>query len=192
VSGQGILPPNYREARYWKLTGNAWNFLAIHVVAVVCLVTFGAFFVWFAAEFGGVRGSTIGAGWVAGLAAGSVVTLVLHELTHGAAMSLFGARPKYGVVWKSLAAYATAPGHAFTRAQYLTVSLAPLVGLSVLALVAMVGLAGSPVVWMAALWATFNAAGAGGDMWISAIVLRCPASAYIVDERDGMRIFLPA
>jgi hypothetical protein len=192
MAGPGSLPPNYREVRYWKLTGNAWNFLAINLVSVACLVAFGIFFLWFAAQFGELRESTVGAGWIAGLVIGTVLTLVLHELTHGAAMSLFGARPKYGVLWKSLVAYATAPGHAFTRGQYLTVSLAPLVGLSVLAMVAMVSLAGSSLVWLLALCAALNAAGAGGDMWMSVIVLRCPPSAYIVDERDGMRIFLPA
>jgi len=191
VAGLGTLPPNYSEVRYWKLTGNAWNFLAINAVAVACLVAFGVFFLWFAVQFGELRQATVGAGWIAGLVIGTVLTLALHELAHGAAMSLFGARPRYGVLWKSLVAYATAPGHAFTRGQYLTVSLAPLVGLSLSAMLAIVGLAGSSLVWLLALCAALNAAGAGGDMWMSVIVFRCPRSAYIVDERDGIRIFLP-
>ena len=38
-----------------------------------------------------------------------------------------------GVIWKGLMFYATAPGHAFLRNQYILVSLAPLVSLSILA-----------------------------------------------------------
>jgi hypothetical protein len=37
----------------------------------------------------------------------------------------------------------------------------------------------------------FNASGAVGDLWITRIVLQYPDSAYIMDERDGMRVFLP-
>jgi hypothetical protein len=28
-----------------------------------------------------------------------------------------------------------------------------------------------------------------GDMWITTIVLHYPAIAYVMDERDGMRVF---
>jgi hypothetical protein len=36
-----------------------------------------------------------------------------------------------------------------------------------------------------------NASGAVGDLWITMIVLRYPTIAYIMDERDGIRVFLP-
>ena len=41
------------------------------------------------------------------------------------------------------------------------------------------------------LGAAFNAAGAIGDVWISTIVLRYAPTAWIVDERDGIRVYLP-
>jgi hypothetical protein len=37
-----------------------------------------------------------------------------------------------------------------------------------------------------------NAAGAVGDVWMSLIALRYPRSTWIVDERDGMRVFVVA
>ena len=120
------LPPNYREVRHWKLAGNAWLYLALNGLAAAALVVFGAFFLWFGARFGRLEATAIEGGWLAGLIGGLVLTLVLHELAHGLVMRIFGARPQYGVLWKSLVAYATAPGHAFTRGQYLAVSLAPL------------------------------------------------------------------
>jgi len=30
-----------------------------------------------------------------------------------------------------------------------------------------------------------------GDLWITTIVLRYPATAYVIDEKDGIRVFLP-
>jgi hypothetical protein len=88
--------------------------------------------------------------------------------------------------------YATSPGFAYPRSQFIAVALAPLVVLSLLAILGMVALAGTAWVVLFAFVATFNAAGAVGDMWITAVVLRYPPHAFVVDERDGVRIFLPA
>jgi len=62
-----------------------------------------------------------------------LLTFVLHELTHGVAMQTRGAHPRYGVLLKQAMLYATAPGFAFRRDSYLVVALAPLVCLSILA-----------------------------------------------------------
>src|SRR5437667_30789 len=55
----------------------------------------------------------------------------LHEAIHGAVMALCGHRPVFGVKYLVLALYAAAPGQRFTRGQWLTVALAPLVVISV-------------------------------------------------------------
>jgi len=55
----------------------------------------------------------------------------------------------------------------------------------------MMALMGTAWVALFAFCATINAGGAIGDLWIAKIVLRYPASAYIMDERDGVRVFLP-
>jgi hypothetical protein len=113
-------------------------------------------------------------------------------LGHGLAMRAFSAHPRFGVLWTRLMVYATAPGHAFHRSAYIVVGLAPLVGLSLLAMSGMVLLAGTPWVTLLVLCAAANGAGACGDLWILSIILRYPPSAHLVDERDGVRVLLPA
>ena len=41
---------------------------------------------------------------------GILLALGLHELTHGLVMQVFGAKPKYGILWKEMMLYATSPG----------------------------------------------------------------------------------
>ena len=125
------------------------------------------------------------------LLGGLVLMPVLHELVHGISMRSFGARPRYGFLWKAMAFYATAPGFAFQRRRYLVVALSPLVVLSLLAVLLMALLPGTPWIGLIAFIAALNATGAIGDLWITGLVLRYPKDAYIVDERDGVRIFLP-
>jgi hypothetical protein len=46
--------------------------------------------------------------------------------------------------------------------------------------------------WVAllALCATINGSGAFGDVWLVSLVLHYPQSAYVVDEKDGIRVFM--
>jgi hypothetical protein len=37
-----------------------------------------------------------------------------------------------------------------------------------------------------------NASAANADVWITALLLNYPAAAYVVDERDGLRILVPS
>ncbi|MBI4771421.1 MAG: DUF3267 domain-containing protein [Chloroflexi bacterium] len=189
----GAVPSDYREALYWKVTGNPRRSLAVNLLGLPLLAISGPFFFWFASRFGRLpaREDTTALELLA-LLASILLTLMLHELAHGSVMRLYGARPQYGVLLRALAFYATAPGYGFTRNQYLTLILAPLVSLSLLAAVGIVALAGSPIVALLAACASLNAAGASGDVWMAVIVARYPAHAYVIDERDGMRIFLPA
>jgi hypothetical protein len=122
---------------------------------------------------------------------GIPIVLAIHELVHGIVMQGFGARPRYGFWMKGLMFYAKAPGYAFKRNQYALMVLAPLLGLSVLICLGIFLLAGNSIVWVLALWAIVNASAANADVWITAIVLRYASSAYVVDERDGLRILLP-
>jgi len=120
-----------------------------------------------------------------------VLLVFLHEGVHGLAMVFFGARPAFGFLPKGLMFYATSPGYAFSRTQFLWVAILPLISLNLLFLLALllpIGLTGSVIV---AVLAALNIGGAVGDLWIMAIVLKYPPTAYIGDEKDGMRIFLP-
>jgi hypothetical protein len=122
---------------------------------------------------------------------GIVLTLILHELTHGLVMQMFGAKPKFGIIWKGMILYATSPGYAYRRNNYVVIALAPFVFISVLVVLGMLVLQGTAWVVLLAICGVVNASGAVGDMWITLIVLRYAVNAYVMDERDGIRVFLP-
>jgi len=133
----------------------------------------------------------VGLGEMGLAVAGIVLTFILHELTHGLAMQMFGAKPKYGIIWKGLMLYATSPGYAYRRNNYVVIALAPFVFISVLTILGMWILQGTAWVALLAVCGVVNASGAVGDMWITMIVLRYSVTAYVMDERDGIRVFLP-
>ncbi len=183
-------PENYEEVLYWKLTTNtkvliAVNILSVPLLIIACVLFFGWASLWrpLSSAITGSRGLLT--------VLGIIVVLVLHELTHGLAMQRYGAKPKYGVLWTGLMFYATSPGYAFRRNDYLVVALAPLVVLSFLSFILLALPIGIGAVIPIAICAAINAAGAIGDMWITGIVLRYPPHAYIVDEKDGMRVLMP-
>ena len=194
ISQHGSPPPDYREFLYWRLTDRPWRMVVMQALTLPIFAVCAVGFFWIALRFGKLPlevsfGSPLN---LLALILGAFLTLIVHEFVHGTAMQLFGAHPKYGVLWKQFIVYATAPGYAFTRAQYLVTSLAPLVVLSLLSIGAIWMLAGTTWVLFFVLVASINVGGSVGDLWISLIVLRYPAHAYVMDERDGMRIFLPA
>lgn len=183
---------NMNEVLYWKLSGSwgrvfAVNFLGFLLLVLTILLSF-----WWASLWHPV-GTTVAwtgvdALWLLG---SLLLTVVLHEFMHGMAIRYFGGKPSYGFVWKGLMFYATASGHPFQRNDYIGVALAPLILGSLLGAILLALPLSGTVVNIIALCAAINAAGAVGDLWISAVVLRYPQSAYVVDERDGMRLFLP-
>ncbi len=191
----GSIPPNYSEALYWRITQQDRRLVVVNLLSVPLALAAGFLLTMFGVQFGGLlhmNALEVTPGGLLILVAAILLTLALHEFAHGLAMQLYGARPQYGLMWQAVAFYATAPGYAFTRNQYLVVILAPLVSLSVAAMVGMSLFAGSSVIVLLLVCATLNAAGASGDVWMLAIVARYPPEAYVIDERDGMRIFLPA
>jgi hypothetical protein len=164
----------------------------MNLLSIPLAIVFGIGFFVFVVLFGRPQETTIeilNFGLI--LIIGIIAVVVLHELAHGIAMQAYGARAKYGFIWKGLMFYATSPGHAFQRNQYIVIILAPLLSLSILACLGILALAGTPMVWMLAVWATINGSAAIGDLWIMTIVLRYPSYAYVIDERDGTRVFMP-
>ncbi len=189
------VPPHYHEVLYWRITQQERRLLVINLLSIPLALAAGFLLTMFAVSFGGLLQMgrlEVTPGRLAILIVAISATLGLHELAHGLAMQLYGARPQYGFMWQAFAFYATAPGYAFTRNQYLVVSLAPLAGLSLLAMAGIVAFAGSSLAVLLLICATVNAAGASGDAWMTAIVARYPPEACVIDERDGMRVFLPA
>lgn len=190
----GSLPDDYEEVLSWKVTGKPIRAIALNIVGVILFVIFGMIFFSLAIRLGKMPSEDnfrLGLSEISLAIAGVVVTLILHEMTHGLVMQMFGASPKYGIIWKGLMLYATSPGYAYRRNNYVVIALAPFVFISALVIFGMWILQGTAWVALLAICGIVNASGAVGDMWITLIVLRYAATAYVMDERDGIRVFLP-
>jgi len=190
ILAPGLIPDRYQEILYWQLTKKPGQVFLLQFAAIPLLVILGLVFLNLAIN---LRKAplrlTIGLSEISLLLAGVVLTLVLHELTHGMAMRLFGAKPRYGFLWKQLMFYATTPAFAYPRNGFLGIALAPLFVLNMVVILGIWLLSGTFWVAVLAVCGAINASGAIGDVWMTIIALRYPASAYVVDERDGIRVF---
>ncbi|HSB67175.1 MAG TPA: DUF3267 domain-containing protein [Anaerolineales bacterium] len=118
-----------------------------------------------------------------------ILMLILHEAIHGACFWIFtGERPKFAL--KAAYAYAAAPDWYLPRNQYAVVGLSPFVVISVLSMICAAFLPSSMVPYLIYI-ATFNAAGALGDMIVVGWVLSQPTSVIVQDKGDRYIIFEP-
>jgi hypothetical protein len=120
-----------------------------------------------------------------------VLVLVLHEWVHGLAIQWAGHRPRYGIkTWNGLplVLYATTDNVLFPRNTFIAIALAPLIVLTLLGMV-LIWLLPDSFASTITLGVALNAAGAVGDLWMTALALRFPSSALVRDEADGIRIF---
>ena len=186
----GTLPDDYQQVLYYKM--RTMQTIVLQILSFPLFAIFGLFFIHVAVRLGNLPSSLqFGLGEVTLIAIGILLTLVLHELTHGWVMQIFGAKPRYGFLWKQAMLYTTTPNYAYRRNDYLLIILAPLFLLSVLFILGIWIMRGTFWVPIFMICGTINASGAIGDIWISIIVLKYAATAYVMDERDGMRVFLP-
>lgn len=188
----GSLPDGYQEVLYWRITGEPGRVIALNIVGILLFIGFGSLFSTLAIRVGKLPASfDFGLVELVMIIVGILLALIVHELTHGMVMQMFGAKPRYGALWKQMMFYATAPGFSFTRNNYIVIALAPLIFISILVVLGMWLLQGTLWVALLGICGIMNASGAVGDMWITMLVLRYPVTAYIMDERDGVRVFLP-
>jgi hypothetical protein len=192
ILAPGSLPDNYQEILNWKVTEKRSRVISLNILGVLLFVVFGFIFFNLAIRLGKLPSQGEYGLRETGLAfAGILLTFVVHELTHGLFMRIFGARPRYGILWKGMMFYATAPGYAYHRNNYIVIVLAPLVCITILVVLGMWLLQGTLWVALLGIIGTINASGAIGDMWMTRIVLRNPSKALVIDERDGIKVFLP-
>jgi len=136
----GVLPADYQEILSWKATGKPRRVIALNVVGIFLLIVFGITFSSLAISLGKLPSDgnfRLGLGEISLAIAGILRTFVLHELTHGLVMQIFGASPKYGIIWKGLMLYATSPGYAYRRNNYVVIALAPFIFISTLVVLGM-------------------------------------------------------
>jgi Putative zincin peptidase len=191
IPALGALPENYQEVLYWTIKENPSRLILLQILAVPLLLLSALIFSRLAVSLGKLPSPlTFGPGDIGIVILAILLTIVLHELAHGMTMQMFGARPRYGVLWKQAMFYATAPGYAFRRNDYLQIALAPVFVLSVLVILGMWLLSGTFWVAVFAIAGVINGSGAIGDLWVTTIVLRYPATAYVMDEKDGIRVFV--
>ncbi len=186
-------PPGYRLAHRFTLTRRS-ALIWLNVIGTLLFV------VALAAVFAGlIAYDSRGAPWVVDtlpdafpawgyllLLAG---TLVLHEALHGAAILLFGQRPRFGAKLTRLVLYTTSDAF-FPRHQYMIITLAPLVVIALLGIPGLLLLPRGLAIW-AGVMVAMNTASAVGDLWVAAVIASFPAETLFRDEADGMSAFLP-
>jgi hypothetical protein len=104
------------------------------------------------------------------LLASLLLTPFLHEGVHAVAFLILGGRPRVGLLTRGRLPfpYVSCPGRRFRSLPFVTVGLAPLVVLDLLALGLLANV--HTVGWGTGMLA-INTAGSIGDLWLSAIVL---------------------
>src|SRR5438105_13285283 len=115
-----------------------------------------------------------------------LVILPLHEGIHGLAFAFWGGKPYYGAKLP-FALYCGAKDQVFRRNQYLVVGLAPLV---IITLAAIVFTLLAPGLAVYTLFGSIgNFSGAAGDVWMALRLLRQPDSVLAEDTEVGYRLW---
>ena len=193
------LPEGYRSIGTLNLTKNLRLLVYLNVAGAVLLVGFYYVFIraalWMRPEAArqGLSGGSLNLSGLLVILLAVIgiyaAVIVLHEATHGIFMVLFThTRPVFA--FRGYYAYAAAPGWYFPRGQYMLVSLAPLVLLSLLGLVV---LALAPAGWFLAVisFIAFNGSGAVGDLAVFFWLLRQPSTCLAYDVGDAVTLYLP-
>jgi len=124
-----------------------------------------------------------------GILAVLVITFGGHEALHGLAIRLYGHKPRFGIALSKGVMYATTDNALFPRNQFVVIALAPLVVMTLVGMALMI-VVPDTLGYFVGLIVALNAAGAIGDLWMAAAVMRYPADALVRDEADSIRIYV--
>ena len=192
-----IIPNNFHHHKTLDFSSpRAAVWLNLAAIPMVFLYgwLFSRIFTFFRLNNPSARGSW---GIFPGFSALELIALILavifmftfHEMVHGAFFWIFtGERPKFGL--RAGYAFAAAPDWHLPRSQYIIVGLSPFVVISILSII-IATFSSSTIVLYLLYIATFNAAGALGDMIVVAWVLRQSSSVLVQDQGDKFIIFAP-
>jgi len=191
------LPQNYQHQKTLDLSRGS-VVLWLNLAAIPLLFLYGWFFnvVIFSlrplspVQIGIFQILTSFSGWgLIALVLSIILMLVFHELVHGLFFWLFThERPKFAL--RAGYAFAAAPDWFLPSSQYIIVGISPFIVISILCIILGVWVPASFVPYLL-LIATFNAAGALGDLIVVAWVLRQPKSIFVKDEGDKFSSFSP-
>lgn len=113
---------------------------------------------------------------------GYLLVIPAHEAMHALIILALGGRPRFGLKLP-LAAYCTAPNQLFLRNGYIAVALAPLILLSIVALVIAALLPNvAPLLLLAVAG---NVSGAVGDLEVVRNIRQHPSDTLIADTETG-------
>ena len=183
------LPEGYREVCSIDLQKNKKDAVIVNVLSAVISVAMfmlrdrkDQFLAWL---FGmAEEGRAVTASLV--ILIGTVVYVILHEFTHGAAMKVFGGRQvKYG--FTGLYAYAGSSEDYFPKKQYICIALAPVVIWGIIFAVLQLLIPGWE--WTVWIMQILNVAGAAGDIYVSARVVRMSGTILVMDTGISMTVF---
>ncbi len=115
-----------------------------------------------------------------------IVVLFLHEGIHALAFIFWGGKPYFGAKLP-VALFCGAKNQLFRRNQYLVVGLAPLVVITVVAVICT--LCYPALASYTLLGSIGNFSGAAGDVWGVMKILRQPRNVFVEDTDAGYRIW---
>ncbi len=191
------LPTNYHHQKTLDLSSSR-TVLWLNLAAIPFLFFFGWLFSRliiylrsfnpFENGFWGLVSTFSGWGLIAILIA-IILMLVVHELIHGIFFWLFTReRPKFAL--RSGYAFAAAPEWYLPKMQYFIVGLSPLIIISVVCVI-LASLMPPSIAPYPLFIATFNAAGALGDMVVVGWVSKQTGSILVRDLGDRFSSFAP-
>ncbi len=111
-----------------------------------------------------------------------IVILPLHEAIHGLAFLFWGGKPYFGTKLP-FALYCGAKQQLFRRNQYLVVGLAPLVVITLAAII--ITLLAPGIASYFLLGTVGNFSGAAGDVWVAQRLWQQPSSILVEDTQTG-------
>lgn len=187
------LPAGYREVRHFSVSKGSvlitLNILSLLPLIISGLLAFGLLMIYHAELDAPLVIHALPDDIPRGMGIALIIlVLPLHEWIHGLWIGRYGHKARYGAKWFVL--FATSDNALFRRNEFIQIALAPLVLISAGGIVLMAFVPLGLAEWIA-LAVTINAAGAIGDIWMTAVVLRYDAVALIRDEEASMRIFVP-
>ena len=164
-AAQDLVAGEFEQELYWKVKEKPTRLIFIQIMTIPMFFLLGGIFSLLAIYVGKLPDNdSITPLKLAAILVSIPATIVLHELVHGLAIQRCGGRPQYGVLWKQLLFYVATFEFGYRSNSWIFIVLAPLIGLSCLAILGMILLQGTNWVALLTLCATINGSDAFGDM----------------------------